>query len=121
MTATRGARAVKWIEHFCICPDGPNRGRPARLTAGEVSKLLSLYDHDGPGDLGALTGPLAAYIVLMHIAGPEAKRGAPVPAVTTVDPWTIWRCAGSMLREVLVRQGAHIACPALGTRWPAAA
>jgi hypothetical protein len=59
-----------------------------------------------------MAAPLAAYLALLHVAGPMAKEDPPLEAV---DPWTVWRCASEPLRAVLRRDGERIVCPELGT------
>ena len=39
---TRSERVIWWVRHFCIVPDGPNRGQPPVLSLrqGAVAKPL---------------------------------------------------------------------------------
>ena len=67
-----------------------------------------------------VAGPLAAYLVLFSLAGPEARTGAPAPQFT-IDVFTLWNAAGPELRAYLRRRGETIVCPELGTRWTRAA
>jgi hypothetical protein len=64
--------------------------------------------------------PLAGYLTLLHVCGPEGVNGAPVPQFGG-DFFSVWNATGPELRVVLKRDGEHIICPELGTRWPAAA
>ena len=58
-----------------------------------------------------MAAPLAAYLALLHVAGPMAKEDPPLEAV---DPWTVWRCASEPLRAVLRRDGGRIVPPEAG-------
>jgi hypothetical protein len=29
---TRPGRVIRWVWHYCVVPDGPNRGQPAVLS-----------------------------------------------------------------------------------------
>jgi hypothetical protein len=55
---------------------------------------------------------------LLHVCGPEALQKDFRPDVD-VDIFTLWNATGPSLREVLRREGEHIA--ELGTRYPVAA
>ncbi len=119
---SRGERNVGWIEKFCCFADGPYRGRPVYLSAEEREAVCSLYD---AGAKVRVTGPLAAYLALLSICGPEALlKGASRPArpvIAAVDVWTVWRAASPELQRVLTRRGEAIICPELGTSYRASA
>jgi hypothetical protein len=57
----------------------------------------------------------------MHVCGPEAVVGGRQQPTLVADIFTIWNATGPDLRAVLKRDGGHIVCPELGTRYPAAA
>ncbi len=116
---SRGQRAVQWIETYCLYPNGPQRGQPVRLTPAQQDTVRQIYDG---GAQVAVSGPLAAYLALLHTCGPEAvqdtdKIGTPVE----VDIFTVWSATGPKPKEVLKRDGSHVVCPELGTRYPTAA
>jgi hypothetical protein len=67
-----------------------------------------------------ITTPLAAYLALLHVCGPEAVQHDFRPAIAP-DLFTVWGAVGPKLREVLKRDGERIVCPELGTGYPAAA
>jgi hypothetical protein len=81
-----------------------------------VDLLRSIYDLGEPV-AEPISGRLAAFLTLAHLASPAGKRHEPAPVPVETDLWTVWRCAGSELREVLQRRGELILCPELGTRW----
>ena len=111
---TRSERAIAWVESWCQTPGG----KAARLTAEQRAALHRLYD-GGLQPAEAVAGPLAAYLILLHLAGPEARSDP--PARLQVDVFTLWNAASPELRVHLRRHGAMVTCPALGRSWPAAA
>ena len=118
---TRGDHAICWIQKFCLCPDGPFKGKRARLSQTECWQVRQLYDSpNGPDRNTPLSGPLAAYLALLHVCGPEALQKEYRPHVD-VDSWTVWRATSENLQRVLKRDGEAVTCPRLGTRYPPAA
>ncbi|MFY9599528.1 MAG: hypothetical protein WBX05_09020 [Pseudolabrys sp.] len=117
---SRGDRAVKWIETYCIIPSGPEKGQHARLSVEQRATVRQIYDNpDGP-QAAPVTGNLAAYLALLHVCGPEALQRDCRPEVST-DVFTVWGATGPDLREVLKRDGDGVVCPELRTRYPVAA
>jgi hypothetical protein len=115
---SRADRNIAWIEHFCCFPNGPYEGRPVMLTPEEQQTVRAIYDRGE--QIETVTGQLAAFLVLLHLCGAEARgRGQGPPCET--DAWTIWRATSVDLQAVLTRRGEHVLCPELGTRFPLAA
>jgi hypothetical protein len=114
----RGAAAIAWIEDYCLYPFGLNQGRRVKLTVTEQHAVRNVYENFP--DKPLVTGPLAAYLTLLHTCGIEAKQRKYCPTFET-DIWTLWNAAGPELKEVLKREGSTIVCPALGTSHPAVA
>jgi hypothetical protein len=110
----RGELYVEWIEHFCVNPIGPNRCQLVKLTAEQRSTVHRIYDC---AERLSVTGPLAAYLGLLHLAGPESPRNP--PAELNVDFFTIWNSMAPELHEYIRRDGEALVCAARGTRWPA--
>ena len=113
----RGERAIFWIEEYCLVPHGPDKGQHVRLTPAQRETVREIYDGGKPAPI---TGPLAAYLALLHICGPEALQKEFRPEVNA-DIFTVWGAVGPDLRALLKREGGRIVCPELGTRYPAAA
>ena len=107
---TRGEAAVRWVEEYCVHPDG----RAVRLTAQQRALCYVLYD---AAQRVPIPPPLSAYLVLFHVCGPAAKDGLPPPV--TSDLFTVLSAIGPMLKPHLVRSGDRIVCRALGTTWSA--
>lgn len=115
----RGHRAARWIENFCLVPRGYRQGERVQLDRTQREMVRRLYDgFPRPQDI--LTGDLAAYLVLLHTCGPEAKQAESQPLVE-IDSFTVWRATSPALRQYLQRDGEVVQCPELGTRWSAAA
>src|SRR5262245_59528136 len=115
----RADRAIAWIEAYCIVPYGPQRGEYARLTRQERDMLTAIYDRGQDADANAVSGPLAAYLLLLHLCGPEAvQQPQPFRPPVGSDLFTLWNAVGPDLRAVLKRDGPRIVCPELGTRYP---
>ena len=73
---TRGGRAIRWIEDYCLVPSGLDKGQHVRLTPVQRDIVSQIYD-----GIEALpvSGPLAAYLALLHVqpGRDRAKNGTP--------------------------------------------
>jgi len=117
MRKTRGEKNIRWIEMFCLVPHGPDKGQHVRLTQEQHDTLREIYDMS---KIVQVDEALAAYLALLHVCGREALQTAFRPDVRP-DIFTTWAATGPDLKAVLKRDGEHIVCPELGTRYPAAA
>jgi hypothetical protein len=116
MTPTQ--KAIRWIEHFCIYPHGFSKGQFVVLTTEQKQILHRVFDTN---DAPEVTGPLAAYLALFHVAGPR-DLAAHVSAIPlNADFFSVWNATGPDLKSVLKPDGDHITCPELGTKFPPAA
>lgn len=115
---TRGERNCAWIEEFCLDGD-----QPVRLTSEQCALICKVYDCPDGMHPVPVAGPLAGYLILLHLAGFEApgSKQAPPPVEFACDVFTTWSASGPRLCAVLRRHGERIACPELGTLWPSAA
>jgi hypothetical protein len=116
---TRADRAITWIENFCVLPSGVERGQHVRLTQQQRDTIREIYDDPdtAPPDVGL---PLSAFLALLHTCGPEALLHDIEPP-RAADVFTTWAATGPDLKAVLKRDGDHIVCPELGTKFPSAA
>jgi hypothetical protein len=112
---THGDKAIRWIEHFCIYPHGFNKGQFAVLTTEQKEILHKVFDTDNTPEV---TGPLAAYLALFHIAGPRGLAAHVSAIPLSADTFTTWNAVGPGLRAVMTRDGEYIVCPELGTKFP---
>ncbi|MGA7005032.1 MAG: hypothetical protein WBZ28_24115 [Pseudolabrys sp.] len=112
---TRGDKAVRWIENFCIYPHGFNKGQFVVLTTEQKEIVRAVFDTDNASEV---TGPLAAYLALFHIAGPRDLAAHVSVLPLSADTFTTWNAVGPDLRAVVKRDGERIVCPELGTKFP---
>ena len=72
---SRGDKNIRWIEIYCTFPSGPEKGQHARLSIEQRATVRRMYDNpDGQRD-APITGPLAAYLALLHVrSGGVAAR-----------------------------------------------
>jgi hypothetical protein len=114
--------ALRFCDHYCIVPRGPQRGEYVRLTRRQRDMLIAIYDRGEESTASDVSGPLAAYLLLLHLCGPEAvQQPQNFQPLVGSDLFTLWNAVGPDLRAVLKRDGPCIVCPELGTRYPAAA
>jgi len=78
---TRAQKNIRWIEEYCLIPEGRFVGRPVKLTAEQKHWLHEIYD--SPTRLFILSmarknakTALSAMLLLLHLCGREAKRNA---------------------------------------------
>ena len=80
MALTRGQKVIKFIEKYCIIPEGQLVGQPVKLAQFQIDFILAVYDNKHTTDTAILsiarknakTGTIA-FILLAHTVGPEAK------------------------------------------------
>lgn len=80
---TRGERNAAWIMTYAVVPEGKDRGKPVRLRDWQVDELRKIYDtptRTAILSFGRKNGKTAliAFIVLLHLCGPEAETGSEV-------------------------------------------
>ena len=54
----RSERVIWWVRHFCIVPDGPNRGQPAMLLPEQEAQVRRIHDRGKDGTVAAPAGGL---------------------------------------------------------------
>lgn len=77
---SRGERNIAWIEHYCYVPEGKDIGKPMVLRPWQRQIIIGIYDNPA-GTRRAIISfarkngktALAAMIMLLHLAGPEAR------------------------------------------------
>lgn len=80
---TRGARNIKFIESYCIVPEGSKVGKPVKLAKFQKKFIIEVYDNPHITDTAILsiarknakTG-LIAFILITHLIGPEAVQNS---------------------------------------------
>lgn len=83
MKETRGQRVIRFIETFCVIPEGDKIGQPVKLEDFQKNFLLDVYDNPNITDTAILTmakknakTALIAFIVLAHLVGPEVVQNS---------------------------------------------
>lgn len=80
---SRGDKVIKFIEKFCVVPEGSKVGQPVKLARFQKDFIHGIYDNKHITDTAILsiarknakTGTIA-FILLAHIDGPEAKQNS---------------------------------------------
>jgi phage terminase large subunit-like protein len=77
---TRGDKVCRFIERYCLVPEGKLVGKPLRLMVFQRKFILDVYDNPAGTTRAYLSiarkngkNALIAAIALAHIGGPEAK------------------------------------------------
>jgi len=82
---TRGEKIIRFIEAFCLVPEGQHVGKPLKLDDFQRKFILDVYDNEFVTRRAILsiarkngkTG-LIAGIVLAHLVGPEAQQNSQI-------------------------------------------
>jgi len=133
---TRAQRAIEWIETHARIPEGPHVGKPVNLRPWQKRELKRIYDNPHGcrraiiswGRKNAKT-TLAAFILLLHLCGPEAKPNGQLfsaaqsreqAAITFGLAAKIVRLSPTLNEHVAVRDTAkQLYCAELGTLYRA--
>mgnify|MGYP003662328452 FL=1 len=82
---TRGEKVCKFIENYCLVPEGKKVGQPLRLMDFQRNFILDIYDNPKGTARAYLSiarkngkTALIAAIMLVHLVGPEAKLNSQV-------------------------------------------
>ena len=112
---TRGDKAIRWIEQFCVYPHGFSKGQHVVLTEEQCETLRRVFDADESPEV---TGPLAPYLALLVVAGPRALAERITGIELDADVFTTWAATGPDLKSVLHVERGTIVCKELQTRFP---
>jgi hypothetical protein len=114
MTASQ--KTARWIENFCVCPHGVNKGQFAALTTAQKEILRKVFDTDeSPGEIAA---PLSSYLALIVVAGPRPLAERLSGFELQADVFSTWAATGPALKSVLRVDGGTIVCQELRTQFP---
>jgi phage terminase large subunit-like protein len=131
---TRGEQNIRWIEQFCLIPEGKMVGKPVRLTKHQKKWIKDIYDSPTRNFILSMARKnaktaLSAFIVLLHLCGPEARANSQVySAAQSRDQAAILfelaakvvRMSREMSQCVNIRDTAkELLCPELGTFYKA--
>jgi phage terminase large subunit-like protein len=131
---SRGERNCRWIEEYCLIPEGKFVGQPVRLRPWQREIICGIYDSPTRravisfGRKNAKT-TLSALLLLLHLCGPEARANSQLfSAAQSRDQAALLfslaakvvRLSPDLRQYVLVRDTAkQLACPELGTLYRA--
>jgi phage terminase large subunit-like protein len=135
-TETRAARNVRWIESYCVVPEGKDLGKPMRLRPWQRRAMVRIYDNPAGTrtaiiSFGKKNGKtsFAACLLLLHLCGPEAVPNSQLPstAQSRDQAAVLFALAAKIVRmspkldAVLVIRDTlkQIYCPELGTLYQA--
>lgn len=133
---SRAARNIRWIEKFCVVPEGRDIGKPVKLREWQKRDIRKIYDNPAGTRLAIISfakkngkTSLAACLLLLHLCGPEAIPNSQLPstAQSRDQAAVLFNLAAKMVRmspdlnsNLIIRDTAkQIFCPDLGTLYKA--
>jgi phage terminase large subunit-like protein len=133
---TRAERNIKWVQDYCVVPEGKDIGKPVVLREWQKADLRKIYDNPSGTrtaiiSFGKKNGKtsLAACLLLLHLCGPEALPNTQLPSTATTreQAAVLFNLAAKMVRmspdlnsNLVIRDTAkQIFCPDLGTLYKA--
>lgn len=82
---TRGEKVCRFIERYCVIPEGKLVGKPLKLLPFQVGFLKAVYDNPHGTSRAYLSiarkngkSGLIAAMVLAHVVGPEARQNSQI-------------------------------------------
>lgn len=130
----RGNRNIKWIEAYCLVPEGRDVGKPVKLRPWQKKIIRGIYDTPTRRAIisfGRKNGKtaLSAFLLLLHLVGPEAKPNSQLysaaqsrdqAAVLYALAAKIIRMSPELSEFVTTRESAkELICSDLGTFYKA--
>lgn len=104
---TRGERVCKFIEDYCIVPEGVLLGQPLKLIPSQEAFILAVYDNPtrtrraylSTARKNAKTGTIAC-LLLAHVVGPEAIENSRITsgALSRKQAAEVYNYAAKMVR-----------------------
>lgn len=133
---TRAGRNIDWIEEWCRVPEGKFVGGRMKLREWQKDELRKIYDNPHGTRLAIISfgkknakTTLAACLLLLHLAGPEARPNSQLPstAQSKDQASVLFKLAAKMVRmnpafdgTITIRDTAkELLCPELGTFYKA--
>lgn len=104
---TRGEKVCKFIETFCLIPEGDGVGKPLRLMDFQRHFILDIYDNPKGTSRAYLSlarkngkTALIAAILLAHLVGPEARQNSQIAsgARSRKQAGLVFKLAEKMIR-----------------------
>jgi phage terminase large subunit-like protein len=132
--ANRAERNIRWIEHFCMVPEGRLVGQPVKLRKWQKDLIREIYGSPTRRAIisfGRKNGKtaFAAFLLLLHLCGPEARANSQLysAAQSREQAAVLFGLAAKSVRMspdlnsvVVIRDTAkELVCPDLGTKYRA--
>jgi phage terminase large subunit-like protein len=132
----RSERAIEWFEDYLVIPEGKFVGQPLKVAEFMKEDLRAIYDNPAGTRLAIISRGRknaktmeAAMIVLLHLAGPEAKRNSQLysTALSRDQAALLFNLAVKMIRlspelyaSVAIREAQKmLTCSELGSSYKA--
>ena len=105
---SRAERVIRFIETFCIVPEGTKVGRPIVLAAFQKKFIKAIYDNKHGTTKAYLSiarkngkTALIAALVLAHLVGPEAKQNTQIVsgAMSREQASIVFKLAAKMVQQ----------------------
>lgn len=133
---TRAEDNIRWIEEHCRIPEGKDVGKPVRLRSWQKDDIRKIYDNPAGTRMAIISfakknakTSMAAFLVLLHLCGPEAKPNTQIPstAQSKDQAAVLFKLAAKIVRlsptlspAIVIRDTMkELACPELGTLYKA--
>src|SRR5690606_2232523 len=82
---TRAERVIRFVEAYCVTPDGAHVGKPLKLAEFQKEFIRAIYDNPHGTRRAYLSiarkngkSGLIACLLLAHLVGPEAKLNSQI-------------------------------------------
>ena len=104
---SRAARIIKFVERFCLTPDGAHVGQPLVLAEFQKAFIRDVYDNPAGTRRALLSvarksgkSALTAALLLAHLVGPEAKQNSQIVsgAMSRDQAALVFKLASDMVR-----------------------
>lgn len=105
---TRGDKVCRFIERYCVIPEGKLVGKPLKLLPFQIDFLKSVYDNPHGTSRAYLSiarkngkSGLIAAMVLAHLVGPEARQNSQIisGARSREQASLVFKLAEKMVRQ----------------------
>jgi phage terminase large subunit-like protein len=130
----RAERNIKWIEQFCVVPEGRLVGQPVKLRPWQKDLIRRIYGSPTRRAIisfGRKNGKtaIAAFLLLLHLCGPEARPNSQLfsAAQSREQAAVLFGLAAKCVRMspdlnavVIIRDTAkELVCQEIGTKYRA--
>ena len=130
----RARRNIKWIEQYCVVPEGKDVGKPVKLRPWQKKEIERIYGSPTRRSIISFARKngktaLAAFLLLLHLCGPEAQPNSQLysAAQSREQASILFNLAAKCVRMspdlhsvVIIRDTAkELLCQEIGTKYRA--